>query len=214
MPLPTGPGPDPFSTSLPLPETRPLPLRMARSPGDTHWIGKPPHHGGGRASEAPRAVLWAGWPGDPSLIVWAPTAAGTSWQAMLSAVAWSPPFQRPPLTSSIPRAPGLKVLLSELLQGRRMEHPRGSEKAWAGHLPLYLAHANRGLRWASYRGQAGQARHSGGFAGLWGQRAQALKGGQTSPPASCCQGGKSLGFQSFWLFRRRTSMFVHRMPQN
>lgn len=63
-----------------------------------------------------------------------------------------------------------------------MEHPRGSEEAWAGRglgrsplsVPYTEGGSNRGLQRASYRGQAGQVRHSGGFSGLWEQRAQAL----------------------------------------
>lgn len=30
--------------------------------------------------------------------------------------------------------------------------------------------------------------------------------------ATCCPAGKSLWFQSFWLFGGRKSRFVHRMP--
>lgn len=41
----------------------------------------------------------------------------------------------------------------------------------------------------------------------------ALRGGLVSTLATCCPAGKSLWFQSFWLFGGRKSRFVHRMPR-
>ena len=91
------------------------------------------------------------------------------------------------------------------------------EKAWASRgldrsLPsvpwvLQQGALNRqptGVRWGA-----------GESFGDWGNREPrpALRGGLMSAPSCCCQEGKGLGFQSFWLFRRRKSRCVHRMPR-